>query len=248
MGDFNAKNTLWGSSVTNKQGEKLHEIISENFFEAIENNNPTICSYSTNTHDTVDYIFASNEIIDHFDKITIDHNLASDHYMLHTVLNRSIPIINKKITVKLYNKVNWPETNDKLKEDLEKIGVELFEEIKKNTSEIESTLDLYTNKFTEKITEVIDQIPSKVLKGKNLELPSDIRDMIKERRNLRREYIRTRDPNTKSEINSLTKNIRKEITKYRKSKWDKKTSELKISLILLIGGKLMNALTLKKKK
>ena len=72
-------------------------------------------------------------------------------------------------------------------------------------------------------------IPEIKIKERNTYLPEDIRQKIKNKRSLRRLYIQTKDQNIKPTLNSIKKEIKKDMNNYRDKQWENKLRKIKIS-------------------
>ena len=97
-------------------------------------------------------------------------------------------------------------------------------------NEIKLFLDELANKLIEIINEEIEKsIPEIKIKERNSNLPEFIRQKIKNKRSLRRLYIQTKDQKIKPTLNSIKKEIKKDIINYREKQWENKLRKIKVS-------------------
>ncbi|GFQ92660.1 hypothetical protein TNCT_254611 [Trichonephila clavata] len=62
LGDFNAKHSLWGSSVANDRGNELSNLLDDHAFCILNDGTPTYCSHRYDSRDALDVAFASPDI------------------------------------------------------------------------------------------------------------------------------------------------------------------------------------------
>ena len=71
-------------------------------------------------------------------------------------------------------------------------------------------------------------IPTKIIKGKNTGIPKDIRNLILEKRKAKRDYMRLRDNESKTNFNKITKLVKRRIKEYRQENNTKKMDKMKL--------------------
>jgi len=78
-GDFNSKNTLWGSILTTTKGRELAKIIQAHNYSYLSTGSPTYWTTDAKKiPDLLDF-FITNDISTTYDDIQASYNLASDH-------------------------------------------------------------------------------------------------------------------------------------------------------------------------
>jgi len=86
MGDFNAKNPLWGSSNTDKLGNEIENFIDEKQLCVLNTGLPTYqCYQGGMTH--LDLTIVSNNLACKCNWSTLNNSMSSDHIPIVTVLN-----------------------------------------------------------------------------------------------------------------------------------------------------------------
>ncbi|GFR06943.1 hypothetical protein TNCT_115211 [Trichonephila clavata] len=60
LGDFNVKNTPWGSPITNARGSELNNLINDKAFLPLNDGTPTFRSNSCGSTDVLDLTFISS--------------------------------------------------------------------------------------------------------------------------------------------------------------------------------------------
>ena len=114
-------------------------------------------------------------------------------------------------------------------------------------------LNFFLDELTSKLIEIIyyeveKNIPEKKIKERNTYLPEYIRQKIKNKRSLRRLYIQTKDQNIKPTLNSIKKEIKKDINNYREKQWENKLRKIKISSDQKDWRNIKNILGMEKEK
>ena len=82
--------------------------------------------------------------------------------------------------------------------------------------EIDNYVDTLTNTITSAIAE---KVPTKSIKGNSIGLSIEIRELIRQKRQQRRLWQRTRIPQYKTNANSLQKRISNDITIRKRDSW-----------------------------
>lgn len=105
-GDFNAHNSLWGSSSNCKTGENLLEIIDEKDLVILNDGSMTYSKSVNNniTFSAVDLTIVSPELFLQSNWKTLDDKMYSDHYQIELEINKNIKICHIASTHKLKTK------------------------------------------------------------------------------------------------------------------------------------------------
>jgi len=106
MGDFNAKNPLWGSSNTDKLGDTIENLIDENQLCVLNTGLPTYqCYQGGMTH--LDITVVSNNLACKCNWSTLNNSMSSDHIPIVTVLNDVLPDNTSLYPKWKLNKSDW---------------------------------------------------------------------------------------------------------------------------------------------
>ena len=91
-------------------------------------------------------------------------------------------------------------------------------------------IDNYVDTLTNTITSVIaEKAPTKSIKRNFMGLPIEIRELIRQKRDQRRRWQKTRVPQYKTNANRLHKRISKDITTRKRDSWKKYSDEMELS-------------------
>ena len=215
MGDMNVFHENIGSTKPTSVGGKiLFDLMEEQNYTLANDHEPNhICDQ--NGKETVkSLIFISNPIFNLLRTTEISDCLGSDHYITMATLKinakeKETP----KRTIFLYHLADDVEIGRKINEHMSK-----FKLTNESTC---SEIDEYTSELASTIYQTVNSdVPSKIISVKNIGLPKEVREMIKQKRDLTKMYRRTRIDSYKTEINWL----KKEIKKHTKSQSDKNWS------------------------
>lgn len=204
LGDINSKNTAWGCRANNQAGIKLLNFAAIYNFMVHAPNTYTYYPYRNDYQpDILDIALTKNfnKLINQ--EVVVD--LDSDH--LPVILSfRTSPCLiknNNKLLV-----TNWLLFKNTFENHFNDSGYSL------NT---QKSIDQSVQLLTEKINICIKQSSFPKCKPQfDNYLPSyEIQSLINQKNSLRREWQSTRNPATKSVVNRLTRQIRKELEAYR---------------------------------
>jgi len=200
-GDFNAKNTHWGSRLTTTKGRELLRAIQEARCEALSTGKPTYWPTDPGKiPDLIDFFIIKN-IPANYLQIEESHDLNSDHSPILLILSEKIvqkvqnPVLTNRRTdwesfrQSLEEKINLLvplRSEEQLDREVQKLIVDIQQSAWENTPEIKRRL-----------------------KGNNY--PKEIRELIAEKRKTRRRWQKTRAPQVKTELNNLTQQLKREI-------------------------------------
>lgn len=215
-GDFNAKNTLWGSRLSTTKGKELHKAAAE-----------LGCCYQTTRKptywpadpgkipDLLDF-FITRKISSNYIIVEENFDLDSDHSPVILTLSENIikkehnpTLVNRKTDwegfqeeLSNYIQLNVPlKTTEQLNQEAEKFVTDIQQAAWKNTPE------------TKRLTV-----------GYNY--PLEIRKLVAEKRKLRKKWQRTRAPDDKTRLNNATQKLRREIIEIKNESINKYLSEL----------------------
>lgn len=83
LGNFNAKHTSLGSSISNYLGKKMVDIVSNNDFYNVINEGHTRYDATNNSFDTIDFVFVTQNLIPITSLINTEMDILSDHLSLY---------------------------------------------------------------------------------------------------------------------------------------------------------------------
>lgn len=206
-GDFNFKDPLWNSRVGNPEGSKLKQFLQDNLEINIHApSEPT--HQARHSADILDLGFSKG--LDHAIDVKVKHDLNSDHW----------PVI-FQIYACCYISAEFKEHITKKQIDFAKFKSLL--EDKDYTEPISPPeIDSFTLELENDITSAIagSKKYTNSLKPVDNTLPVHIRDLIKQKNRLRKQFYRYRLPSTKNAINKITREIRNAIAEHRSNTWD----------------------------
>ncbi|EFA13629.1 putative RNA-directed DNA polymerase from transposon X-element-like Protein [Tribolium castaneum] len=219
LGDFNARHTDFGDTLTNRNGHILIDAISNLPLYRIPNSSPTHINHWEG-YSIVDHILVTDSLSNRAsDSANIGTTITSDHLPLVFDLSVSKPRTPtpEYIIIRDSKNTDW----EKFRIILEKEIVPLDptttpEEIERQVFYISELIqDAYLQCTPEK------QIPLH-----KTPLPPEIVDKIRLKRQVYREYINTRDPDIKTQWNRLNATIRRDINRHREKLWRETCSGL----------------------
>jgi ribonuclease HI len=106
-GDFNAKNSLWGSPVSDHRGKLVHDVIEANGISCLNTGQGTHLNRN-GTLSHLDLSFVSSSLSSVCTWKVLDDNLGSDHFPTIVFLN-ALPSIDIQRPPKWnHKKANWP--------------------------------------------------------------------------------------------------------------------------------------------
>lgn len=111
LGDFNARHTLFGDSLINRNGRILHNCLTELPLFRLHNENPTFLNF--NGSSIVDHILVTENLIRHFpDSCYIGTTVTSDHlphlpHLVQSTLCNKPPAMPLTKTIHDYKNTEW---------------------------------------------------------------------------------------------------------------------------------------------
>lgn len=236
LGDFNARSQNLNDHRNNANGNILENILLGTVLVHVFNEELTFLNAQGNS--IPDHILHSPSLTHLFaDAAHIGTTVTSDHSpVLVTFDGFLLDDAPQYISIKDYKNANWSA-----------ITAALDEYPTATNCASQQDIDSYLTNYTETIQRVLNEYtPTKTINTHRPILPPYIVDCIREKRYLRRQYIRTRDPYYKTQINRLRAYIRQQSNRYHANKW----KEAVISMDYRNAAsfwKLFNRLTQRKK-
>ena len=200
---------------------RFYIILSKKIFYPVNDDSPTHYDTYSDKFDVLDFIFVSNNILHQLSNYYTDDNLGSDHFSMFAIFGK----VNKDKTpsiknIKLYHKTNWEHFNEHLTKnyhDYSSNNQPNLNDINMITKQIDNTSEWLTNN----IKIMSDQlIPTTTIKKNSTPLSINIRQKIKEKRKLRRLWLKTRDKTYKQHLNKIQNEIKRDIIKTKKDQWE----------------------------
>lgn len=213
-GDMNAKHPYWNCYQSNNNGRALKKYIDNKDYLLLYRDRPTFYPSNTkNRPSTIDLAIAKN--IGNI-KIDVLNELDSDHLPILIDLNAKIKTQKQREFLN-YARADWSRFRNYVNNNFRMI------------TQLKSTADI--NKAVDSLTKVIQEackisIPKIKNKINTDVLDEDTITLIKIRNNLRRKFQRNKNPAAKCKLNRLSKLIKRNISIYRNTQWEKRLRKL----------------------
>ncbi len=222
-GDFNAKHTALGDATDSLSGRQLFKIISDNDLLLTNDEIPTYFHEATLKTSILDHILITRTLKNYFNGFHVDdEDLGSDHNIIVAWFGlKTLSTEKTTKTIKLYHKINWEETNEKL---LEKFN----NKDNSTTTDPLQKIEEQVNSLTHYIQNIQNSIPVKKIQNDNTALPPEIRALIKEKRHTRNRWKKTRDPQLKQKYNQLKKTVTFKIKMEKQKNWAKFCNDMEL--------------------
>lgn len=198
-GDYNAKNTYWGSRITTRKGKELLDAAHENNCEFHSGDKPTY--WPTDLQKIPDLIdfFVTKGILEDYISIENSEGLSSDHSPV--IMTLSTMLIEKENLPKLTNnKTNWDLFKNILEEQINlHVSIE-------TTAQLEDELEVLNSSIQQAAWESSPIIHTKFVMKQNY--PLEVRELVREKRKARKTWQRTRAPEHKNILNFLCNKLK----------------------------------------
>ena len=220
LGDFNSKHRQFGCVKPNKSGQTLVDIAKDLklfYVNQLCPNRHTREDPFHGTSDTLDMAFISPGLSSRDLSFSVaDDHTGSDHFPIqisldnYKPLKRNTPLIEPRYR---FDKTDNDLLHNTLKDSLNNI----------DTNITQDELEELAVTSCDKLMKAVDSSTPKSYSRNDPKSPISqaILDLIKEKRRPRRLYNSTQDPNTKSTINKLQKEIRTNINQEWTISWEK---------------------------
>ncbi|KAM8740389.1 uncharacterized protein AB9X84_020255 [Acanthopagrus schlegelii] len=210
MGDFNAKHTDFHCNITNTTGTALKQILNNTNVLVINTNEPTYISPATGDSDILDLILCTPDLASKLLQFSTTNHLRSDHLPVLTTFSFHLQATpNNKYN---YRKADWEIYRTHIEGKLKQTP------ITSNTTP--DDLDHQAVLLSQILTQAREETtPKNTNKTPTQSLPHHILQLIKQKRKLRRTYIRSRSPQTKREINRLQTTIKLQLSLHKQNTW-----------------------------
>lgn len=234
-GDFNAKHTEWNNKNICAQGRSLHQWMTNNGIArniCIESTIESTYRRGTYTsvldffiiHATLD-IRRCNNYPNHLEALDFD----SDHRAVKLEIELSSRIQKQdRNEVMNYANTDWSHFKNHISASIENIHIPTTRNL--NPDEIDAKLAELTTAIKSSINTVIPKMT--IQKDNMLQLPPDVIDLIRQKKNMRRRWERIRlcqaGNQLKTEIKILSKIIDERIRQVTTEKWSLTLSSIKM--------------------
>ena len=216
FGDFNSKHKQFGCVKPNKSGQTLVNIAKDLklfYVNQLEPNRLTREDPVHGTSDILDMAFITPGLSSRDISFSIaDDHMGSDHFPIQISLDKPL----KRNTPLTEPRYRFDKTNDDLLHNTLKDSLT-------NTDTNITTQEEIAVTLCDKLMKAVDTSTPKVYSRNDPKSPirQAILYLIKEKHRLRRLYNNTQDPNIKSTINKLQKEIRTKINQESTISWEK---------------------------
>lgn len=215
-GDYNCKHVQWGSRLTNAKGRALLKAINETGCNYISTSKPTYWPTDiSKTPDLLDF-FVTQKISKDNMIIEDGFDMCSDHSPIYlTILDKPIY---KETPPYLFNALtDWDYFRCILRNTIDS------NVLAQTTEELDDELLTFTTQIQQAAWRSTPHIEQNCYKG---QYPINIRKIAKEKRKVRRKWQHSRYPLDKRQLNKLSKNLSKALTKFENGKLQNKLQNL----------------------
>lgn len=204
-GDLNVKHTHWGSRLTTPKGKRLMEAMTQLKCESHSTGKPTYWPTDRNKiPDLIDFFVVRN-ISANYIQVDEAWDMNSDHSPI--LLTLSDTIIQKENAPRLTNRLtDWQSFRVNL-ENAINLSVSL-----RTTEQLDEEIELLVTNIQQAAW---NNTPPIIQRTKGNNYPKEIRDLISEKRKLRRKWHQTRAPADKTRLNNATQQLKREIQRIK---------------------------------
>ncbi|XP_064862156.1 probable RNA-directed DNA polymerase from transposon BS [Oncorhynchus nerka] len=185
MGDFNAKHIDFNCNTTNTSGRVLRDILDSTNLAILNTNEPTHIHSANSTADILDLVLCSPDLAAKLLSFSVSHDVGSDHLPVLASFSLQLQQAPEKQRYN-YKKADWDKYRNCITDNITNIAVPT-----------QNPKDL--DQLAERIGSILIQareetIPLTTTRPPQ-QLPPHILSLIKQKRKIRRDFIRTRAPN-----------------------------------------------------
>ena len=214
-GDFNAKNTAWGSTKTDSYGSELLDQIQSNDLFIHNDGSTTRCDPCTGKEDVLDLILSNFDAMSMYKSFWVGDEIGSDHFPIHSLLQFGAKTDVHMPQIRRIAKTDWKSFEEHLS---------LWPPL--NEIHIGHDIDMAVEVMTSQIHDAFDRAcplqPKK--RPAKCRFTPEIESKVKEKRRLRREknealavndqdrvrFIMTRINRLGNDIKKLQKQVKRD--------------------------------------
>lgn len=201
-GDYNSKNTLWGSRITTIKGRELAALIHEQNYSFLSTGTPTYWPSDPNKIPDLLDLFFTYGISSSYMEVIPSYDLSSDHSPIIATISSFA--IHKKPHPRLHNnRTNWDEYRTKIQNDIT-LNVSL-----KSSNEIDETLTQFVEILTNAAQYATPETPTQNQTYMNI--PTKIKKLIAIKRNAKAKWHKSHAPEDKTALNRAANHLKSEI-------------------------------------
>lgn len=218
-GDYNAKHQHWGSRLATPRGRQLLNTITNNNFDYLSTGQPTYWPTDRNKIPDVLDFFVTKGMPRNFLNIVSNFDLSSDHSPV--IVTVGTTILHKQPKLSLSSKhTNWDYYRQLINESLNmKIPLQSIDDI-------DNALDCINVCIQTAAKEATPSVCSSV---REIYYPVHIKNKIAEKRQLRRIWQNSRNPNDKTNLNRATQHLKRLLFNIKNQWFNDYTSSLSAS-------------------
>ena len=222
-GDFNCRHENLGHDKADKHGNTLIKVTEKNELTKINDNQPTYTNDRTGKQDVKDIIFTYKTMTAKFITFTVEEDLGSDHNIITaTFKNTNINTQNQKKTIYLYHKADWTHINNTITSRMK------FSTL--NHKSTTQDIDNFTQNLTNAINNTINEnVETKEIKENSIGISEHVKKLIKEKRQARNQWKKSRNINDKTKYNQLNSIIKQIIYREKRQKWEQRCNDLELT-------------------
>ena len=200
-GDYNAKHVSFGCRLTTTKGRNLKKAITRTGCTYYSSGKPTYWPTDIKkTPDLLDF-FIVKKVSCNFIKVSDSYDLHSDHSAVILLLSETIR--KREPPLWITNKTtDWNSFKSELERDI-KLNIEL-----KTTVQLDDEVHRFTTLIQSCLFRNTDYT---CLSKAGAKYPSEIRTLVKEKRNARKKWQHTRAPGDKTILNNLSQRLKRKI-------------------------------------
>ena len=215
LGDLNAHHPAWLSDKTNNSGDKIYELLSENKIVMLNNEEPTYePQHRPDYKAIIDFALCTEQLYPFVNGFDVTDELRSDHLNINLAINtRNNNYVRAMKETKTVEKINW----DKFRTSIKNTNISDLKY--SNARELDSSVESFTNTIQRVVNESTETKQVTYNPDYHLKLPSYIVKVIKEKRQLERQWKSNRCPILKRQLNKLKETIDFKIKEHKRNKW-----------------------------
>lgn len=196
--DWNAKHTICSSRLITTRGRNLYQATRSNRYSYLSTGEPTYWPTDREKMPDLLEFFVVQGVSNNYTTVESNYDIFYDHSPVILTLSTTIICPPKNILL-TSSRTNWDEFRQYLDERVD------LKIILKSPDDINEAVDNITKLIQQSAQYATPK--NSVKNNENNNIPKQIADLIVERRQTRRLWMHTRDPQIKTVLNRLTRNL-----------------------------------------